>query len=319
MLAAAPGAARADGPRPFLAYLASWSEVATDKPDDTVLARLPGYLSHVALGFVKPDLVYSGDLDLSRTGLGLPYPGTVLKGAIARLKARHPDTKVLLAVGGWGFFGWDARNFEALARLVRDLGADGVDLDYETADSGCARTPDGRIACRDDARSIAVLKDLRAALPRPLVVTLAGWSVGAYGEGRFAASEPRFGPFVGMMRAMLKSPAAQGLDLVSVMSYDAGPAYRPEEAFRAYRSLWSGPLALGIQVMPSESGGPRFTVDRTVRLLTQAMADPKAGAMLYGIGLVPPGPPGPDNPDYRSLALAICVTLGLSGCDETMP
>lgn len=305
--------------RPFLAYLASWSEVATDKPEDTLLARLPGYLSHVAIGFVKPDLAYAGDLDLSHTGLGLPYPGAVLKGAIARLKARHPHIKVLLAVGGWGYFGWDARNFAALARLVGDLGADGVDFDYETPDSGCARAPDGRVSCQDDARSIAVLQDLRAALPRPLVVTLAGWSVGAYGEGPFAASEPRFGPFVGMMRALLKAPAAQGLDLVSVMSYDAGPKYRPEEAFRAYRSLWGGPLALGIQVMPSDAGGPRFTLERTVRLLTQAMADPKAGAMLYGIGLVPPGPTGPDNPDYRALSLAICVTLGLPNCEETMP
>lgn len=307
------------GARPFLAYLASWAEVATDTPDETLLARLPGYLSHVAIGFVKPDLVYTGDLDLSRTGLGLPYSGGVLKGAIARLKARHPHTRVLLAVGGWGYFGWDARDFSALARLVRDLGADGVDLDYETADSGCARTPDGRIACRDDARSIAVLKDLRAALPRPLVVTLAGWSVGAYGEGPFSASEPRFGPYVGMMRALLKAPAAAGLDLVSVMSYDAGPTYRPQEAFRAYRSLWAGPLALGIAVMPSDSGGPRFTIDRTVRLLTEAMADPRAGAMLYGLGQVPPGPPGPDNPDYRALSRAICVTLALPGCEEAMP
>ena len=305
--------------RPFLAYLASWAEVATQDPEKTLLARLPGAISHVALGFVKPDLAYAGDLDLSGTGFAFPFSGAVLKAAIAALKAQHPDTKVLLAVGGWGYFGWDARDFRALAHLVSDLGADGVDLDYETADSGCARTPDGRIACADDARAIAVLTDLRAALPRPHVVSLAGWSVGAYGEGAFAASQPRYGPYVGMMRALLKSEAARGLDLVSVMSYDAGPTYQPLEAFRAYRSLWPGPLALGIQVMPSEAGGPRFTVARTVKLLQEVLADPKAGAMLYGLGLVPPGPTGPDNPDYRSLARAICVSLGLAGCDAPVP
>lgn len=316
----APAVAHADDlDRPFLAYLASWAEVKTERPAETMLARLPGYLTHVALGFVKPDLAYPGHLDLSGTGLSFPYSGAVLKGAIAALKARHPHVRVLLAVGGWGYFGWDARDLKALAHLVRDLGADGVDLDYETADAGCTRTPHGRIACADDARSIAVLADLRAALPRPFVVSVAGWSVGAYGEGRFAASEPRFGPFVGMMRAMLRAPEAAGIDLVSIMSYDAGPTYRPDEAFRAYRSLWRGPLALGIAVMPSEAGGPRFTVERTVKVLAPVLADAKGGAMLYGLGLVPPGPPGPENPDYRSLALTICVTLGRTGCDEPVP
>lgn len=317
-MAASPAAAR-PAQRPFLAYLASWTEVKTGQVGETRLARLPGYVSHVALGFVKPDLAYSGNLDLSATGLQLPYSGTVLKDAIAELKRRHPQVRVLLAVGGWGYFGWDARNFDALARLVRDLGADGVDLDYETADAGCVRTPDGRIACADDARSVAVLTDLRRALPRPFMVSVAGWSVGAYGEDRFATAEPRYGPFVGMMLAMLRAPAAAGIDLVSIMSYDAGPLYRPEEAFRAYRHYWKGPLALGIQVLPSEAGGPRFTVERTAKLLVGVLSDPQGGAMLYGLGIEPPGPPGPDNPDYRSLALTICVTLGLDDCTEPMP
>ncbi|MEP9354260.1 glycoside hydrolase family 18 protein [Xanthobacter sp. KR7-65] len=316
-MAARPAAAD-DGGRPFLAYLASWAEVQTDDPARTMLARLPGYITHVALGFVKPDLAYTGNLDLSGTGLAFPYPGSVLKGAVAELKRRQPRIKVLLAVGGWGYFGWNDRDFKALAQLVRDLGADGVDLDYETPDAGCVRNG-GRIACADDARSIAVLADLRAALPRPFVVSIAGWSVGAYGEGSFANAEPRYGPFVGMTRAMLRAPAAEGIDLVSIMSYDAGPAFKPEEAFRAYRSLWRGPLALGIAVMPSTAGDARYSVERTVKVLTPVLSDPKGGAMLYGIGLVPPGPTGPQNPDYRGLSLAICVTLGLAGCDASMP
>ncbi|NMN59820.1 hypothetical protein FHT36_003735 [Xanthobacter sp. SG618] len=311
-------AAAAEG-RPFLAYLASWADRDTPDPAATLLARTPGYVTHIALGFVKPDLVYPGNLDLSGTGFAFPYPGPVLKAAVAELKRRQPAMKVLVAVGGWGYFGWHARDFAALARLVADLGADGVDLDYETSNGGCIRTPEGRIACAEDAQSIAVLKDLRAALPRPYVISLAGWNVGAYGEGRFERSEPRFGSYVGLMRAMLKSDAAANLDLVSVMAYDGGPTFQPEEAFRAYRSLWSGPLALGIPVMPSEFGDPRFTLERTARLLTGVLADPRAGAMLYAIGLVPPGPPGPDNPDYRSLALAICVTLELANCTAPVP
>lgn len=311
--------ARADEGRPFLAYLTSWTEVATTDPAATRLARLPAYVTHVALGFAKPDLVYGGDLDLSRTGLLFPFSGQVLKEAISLLRRRHPAVRVLVSVGGWNHFAWDARDFSALARLVRDLGADGVDLDYETPDAGCIRTPAGRIACADDARAIAVLSDLRRALPRPLVVTVAGWSVGAYGEGAFATAEPRYGPYVGMMLGLLRSPEARGIDLVSIMAYDAGPAFRPEQAFRAYRQYWKGPLALGIQVLPSEAGGPRFTVERTAQLLGDLSGDPKAGAMLYAIGLEPPGPPGPDNPGYRSLALAICVSLGLADCSASMP
>ncbi|MFG1345271.1 glycoside hydrolase family 18 protein [Xanthobacter autotrophicus DSM 431] len=308
-----------DGGRPFLAYLTSWTEVRTDSPTATRLARLPGYITHVALGFARPDMTYAGNLDLAGTGLQFPFSGQVLKAAIAELRRHQPSVRVLVSVGGWGHFGWDARNFDALARLVKDLGADGVDLDYETADSGCVRTPEARIACADDARSIAVLEDLRRALPRPFVLTVAGWSVGAYGEGRFAASEPRYGPYVGMMLALLRSPAAAGIDLVSVMAYDAGPKFSPGEAFHAYRNYWRGPLALGIQVLPPQSGGPRDTVERTARMLSEVLRDPKGGAMLYGIGLKPPGATGPDNPDDVTLALTICVALGLEGCVAPVP
>ncbi|UDQ91861.1 hypothetical protein LJE71_07640 [Xanthobacter autotrophicus] len=304
---------------PFLAYLTSWTEVATTVPAQTRLARLPGYITHVALGFAKPDLVYKGDLDLSGTGLLFPFSGAVLKQAIVLLRQRNPATKVLVSVGGWNHFGWDNRNMAALALLVKDIGADGVDLDYETPDAGCIHTPRGTIACADDARSIAVLRDLRSVLPRPYAVTVAGWSVGAYGDGPYFAAEPRNGPFVGMMLALLRSPEAAGIDLVSVMAYDAGPTFRPDQAFRAYRALWKGPLALGFQVLPPENGGPRTSLEGIARLLAGLGDDPKAGAMLYAIGLTPPGPPGPDNPGYASFALAICASLNLADCAAPMP
>lgn len=312
-------AAEERGGRPFLAYLTSWTETATDTAANTRLARLPAYITHVALGFAKPDLAYKGDLDLSGTGLLFPFSGAVAKEAISLLRKRNPSVKVLISVGGWNHFGWDGRDFDALARLVRDLGADGVDLDYETPDAGCIRTPEGRVACADDARSIAVLKDLRRALPRPLVVTVAGWSVGAYGEGAYAAAEPRNGPYVGMMLGLLRSPEAAGIDLLSVMAYDAGPAFRPDQAFRAYRAHWKGPLALGFQVLPPENGGSRTSIEGIVRLLSGVTADPQGGAMLYAIGLVPRGPPGPDNPGYASFALAICAALNLADCTAPMP
>nr|WP_272482970.1 glycosyl hydrolase family 18 protein [Ancylobacter moscoviensis] len=313
----AGGSLRAEPARPFLAYHASWYEVAAGRAEETTLARLPGYLTHVALSFVKPDLIYQGGLDLSATGLQYPYSGAVLKEAIALLKARQPQLRVLLSVGGATYHGWDRLDEAALARLVRDLGADGVDIDFEPTDPRCVPV-NGRVRCADDAFSIDIARRLRTALPRPHVISAAGWSVGAYGEGAFADAPPR-SPWRGAMLALLRSPAAEGLDLVSIMSYDAGPSYRPDQAFRAYRAVWKGPLALGFAVLPPSNGGPRATIESTAATLSAVLADPKAGAMLYALRDVPPGPPGPDNPDYRSLATLICVTLDKPGCDVPMP
>ncbi|MDF2619535.1 MAG: glycoside hydrolase family 18 [Xanthobacteraceae bacterium] len=313
----AGGRAQAEAGRPFLAYHASWYEVPATRAEETTIARLPGYLTHVALSFVKPDLAYKGDLDLSGTGLQYPYSGAVLKQAIALLKSRQPDVRVLLAVGGATYHGWDRLDEAALARLVRDLGADGVDFDFEPIDPRCIAVQ-GRMRCADDVLSVSLVRRLRAALPRPAVLSAAGWSVGAYGEGAFAGAPPR-SPWTGAMLALLRSPAAAELDLVSIMSYDAGPSYRPAQAFRAYRAVWKGPLALGIPVMPATNGGPRFTIDYTAKTLSAVLSDPGAGAMLYALREEPPGPPGPDNPDYRSLAALICVTLEKPGCDAAMP
>ena len=317
-MAALIAPARAEAPtRPFLAYHASWYEGRTERPEDTSLARLPAYLTHVALSFAKPDLAYAGNLDLKGTGLEYPYSGAVLKQAIALLKARSPHTRVLVAVGGATYGGWDRLNEAALALLVRDLGADGVDIDYEPANPSCIALS-GKIRCADDARSIRIVERIRATLPRPLTISAALWSVGTYGEGAFANAPP-VSPWRGVALAMLRSKAAAHLDLVSIMSYDAGPAFHAEEAFRAYRQLWKGPLALGVRVMPGGPGEPRFTVASTAQMLRAIIPDPNAGAMLYALREEPPGPPSPDNPDYRSLAVAICVTLDLSDCAAPIP
>lgn len=317
LAALAPGAARAEPQRPFLAYHASWYEVPATGGEQTTLARLPGYLTHVALSFARPDMVYRGDLDIAGTGLQYPYSGSVLKEAIALLKARHPDIAVLVSVGGANAHGWDRLDETTLARLVRDLGADGVDIDFESANPSCVPVS-GRMRCADDAFLIALVRRVRAALPRPHVISTAGWSVGAYGEGTFADAPPR-SPWRGSMLALLRSQAAADLDLVSIMSYDAGPAYRPAQALRAYRAAWKGPLALGVSVMPSTQGGPRYTVDYTATTLMEVLRDPRGGAMLYALLEVPPGPPSPDNPDYRTLAGLICLTLEKAGCDAAMP
>ena len=303
--------------RPFVAYHASWYEPPAKEGSATRLARLPSYITHVALSFVRPDLAYPGGLNLDGTGLEYKLSGEVLRDAVRELKARNPDTKVLLAVGGANYHGWSAFDPDALARLVSDLGADGVDIDFEPRDPACI-TLGGRIACATDAQFIDIVEQTRAALPRPLTVSAAGWSVGAFGEGDFADAPPR-SPWRGSMLRLLRSPAAASLDLVSIMSYDAGPQFRPDQALRAYRAAWKGQLALGIQVLPGSSGGPRFTLGYTESVLRAVRNDPQAGAMLYALNEVPEGKPGPDNPDYRSLSAAICFSLELGDCAQPVP
>src|SRR5690606_20879920 len=149
---------------------------------------------------------------------------------------------------------------------VRDIGADGVDIDFEPSNPDCRRGGDERIACRSDARWQEYVSRLRAVLPRPFLLTVPGWSVGAYGEGRFADARPP-SPWTGSMLSLLRSDQAANLDLVSIMAYDAGPAFDPLEALAAYREHWKGPLALGVQVMPPIHGGPRMTADAARSLM----------------------------------------------------
>ena len=210
--------------RPFLAYHASWYEVPATSGDATTLARLPGFIDTVLLGFAKPDMAYKGDLDLSRTGLQYPFPGRVLKEAIGVLKTRHPGTRVLIAVGGSGYNGgWGRLDDSAIGRLGRDLGADGIDIDYEPPSPGCRRERE-QVVCASDRTWIDLVKRFRVVLPRPAVLTVPGWSVGAYGEGDFAQDPPR-SPFTGVMLGLLRSPVAREIDAISIMGYDAGPSF----------------------------------------------------------------------------------------------
>jgi chitinase len=307
-----------EGVRPLIAYQASWYETAALTGSATTLARLPAFIDTVILSFAKPDMAYHGGLELSGTGLQYPFAGAILKDAIQVLKARHPRTRALVAVGGSGYNnGWAHLDETAISRLVRDLGADGVDIDYEPPSPGC-RAMAGRVVCESDSTWISLVERFRAVLPRPFVLTIPGWSVGAYGEGPFAKDLPP-SPFAGSMLALLRSPVAREIDAISIMGYEAGPSFDPARAFLAYRHYWPGPLAMGVPVLPSTNGGRRFTESYTRQMLETVLKSPNAGAMLYALRLDPPGRVTPDNPDYRMLARTICQALVAGDCDDTIP
>ncbi|MFA5123798.1 glycoside hydrolase family 18 protein [Zavarzinia sp.] len=316
LAALVPAAAGAGEARPFIVYHESWFERPATGAVATTLAWLPPYASTVVLSFAKPDLVYPGGLDISGTGLEYQFPGSVLHDAVARLKHENPETKVLLGIGGDSYKGgWPAFDVAATAKLVKDLGADGIDLDYEPPNPGCERGADGRIACASDPIWRDLVRRIRAELPRPYVLTIPVWSVGAYGEGEFAASQPVSG-YTGVMLDLLRSPEAAEVDALSIMSYEAGPHYDPAEAFRAYRTLWKGPLAIGINVI-STIPGDDWSVPRIEALLPRLATpeDPQAGAMLYAVL----EHPADGSADGRAKLKAICRVLGLEGCAQGLP
>ncbi|WP_207482937.1 glycoside hydrolase family 18 protein [Arenibaculum pallidiluteum] len=304
--------------RPFLVYHESWYERPATHGAATTLSILPAYMNMVALAFVRPDLVYAGGLDLQGTGLQYQFTGTVLRDAIAILKRDHPQTRVLLAIGGATYTNWRRLDAEAVARLVRDLGADGVDIDLEPPPPQCAADAAGKVRCLSDGVWLGAVRLLRAALPRPYLLTVPGWSVGAYGEGEWR-NEPPASPYTGMLLPLLNAPEAASIDLVSIMAYDAGPSFDRWQAFRAYRQVWAGPLALGVQVRTDAAAEPSITAAEAEQLARRVADEPRAGMMLYPLLARPPGAVGPENPDGRLLARALCRGLGSDGCEQSLP
>lgn len=263
-------------------------------------------------------MAYDGGLALGATGLQYPYDGRVLKGAVALLRQRQPGTRVILSIGGSAYPAWHRLNEQAVARLVADLGLDGIDIDFEPAEPGC-RSEGGRTRCASDREFADIVTRLRRVLQRPALIAVAGWSVGAYGEGAWADAQPR-SRYTGMMLNLLRGPAAGSIDLVAIMAYEAGPAYKPWQAFQAYRAVWPGPLALGFHVPPQrQTNEPVHTLALIAELTAKVRQDPAGGAMLYSLSATPPGPISADNPDAPAAAATICHALGLQGCGQRLP
>jgi hypothetical protein len=150
---------------------------------------------------------------------------------------------------------------------------------------------------------------MRAAMPRPKRISIAAWSVGAYGEGAWASAPPS-SAYTGIALAVLKdAQASAALDLVNVMSYDASPAYSPEQALAAYQHYFRGQIAMGIETPPEAWGGHVETTGEIDTLADAVNASGGAGLMLWS--LQKPGP-------TQSFATEICTRLNLGGCSTPL-
>lgn len=316
LLLVAPQVAHTGGiePHSIVVYDDSWNEAPAQSAADMSLAKLPGYISVVDLAFAKPDLIYLGKLDLSRTGLEYHNSGGTLRNAIAFLKARQPETKVLISIGGAVYTNWDRLNERAIARLVDDLHADGVDIDFEPPRPGCSPVHDQTLHCTTDPVWATLVQRFRAVLPRPAILTAAVWSVGAFGEDDYKDARPR-SRYTGLMLHFLRTPTAAQLDMLSINAYDAGPDFDPMEAFRAYRKLWPGTLALGLAVARTGGSGPFYSADEAELLSRQVADDPQGAMTVYPLLANPDGARSASLPDGRGLARATCRGMGLAGCN----
>jgi len=237
----------------FVGYFESWSDAAA-RAADTQLSRIAAYVSIVDLGFMRPDAVYKDGYALDGTGLEFRYSGRVLLGALAELRRRHPATRIMLGVGGSAYLNWDRLDPDAIRRFVQDFGLDGVDIDYEPKEPGCAVRTDKDIACRSDRETIRIVEALRAALPRPLLLSMSVAHVGAYYPGRWQQEMPPGSRYNGVARQPLAAAALRnGLDFINLMAYDAGGDYHPLAAFAAYRALFPGPIAIGVEPAPNSA------------------------------------------------------------------
>jgi chitinase len=300
----------------LMGYYASWTDAPVATGSAAKLAVLPAYLDIVVIGFARPDLSYSTPGDLSGTGIGTPFNGLVLRDAIATLHARNPRMRVLLSVGGSAFANyWGGYTPDALARLVVFLGVDGVDLDYEPPAPNCGPSG-GTIICASDSAWADLIQRTRAVLPRPALLSVPAWSVGAYGSGQFANDLP-LSPWTGSMLWLARSPLASEIDILTILAYDAGSLFDPQRALAAYRAIWPGRLLLGVQVPPSDNSGPPYPVTRLATLSATAAQDPFGGMMLYHLEAIGGG--SSDNPDAVLAAQAICTGLGRTGCAAPLP
>lgn len=301
----------------FAGYYQTWSEKWASDPQQLQLANIAPYVNMVLVSFMQPDASYNrGSYSFTGTGLQFSADGKVVKDAIALLKKRNPKTKVLVAVGGQTYTNFAKLNPKAVADVVKDFGFDGADVDYEPKNPKCLLS-NGKISCTSDAEFRSVVRQIRQALPKRYLVTVAAWSIGAYGEGQWANAQPQ-GERTGMTLNLLRSRESKMIDQLHVMSYDAGTTYNPQEALAAYQNYFKGKVLMGVQVPPEGWGGNVYTLTKVSDLAQAVIKNNAAGLMLWSLQKQPEGTPSNDNPTPEMIAKTACQVFTLCNCQQPL-
>jgi hypothetical protein len=192
-----------------------------------------------------------------------------MKAAIDVLHLRK--LKVILAVGGASFNDWDGLAAEgqagsgtritALAKIMTDMGFDGLDVDYES---------DANVA-----RYANATKAMRKAVDQAgggRILTVAGWSTGAdciaatSGMADCAGKLSYWGGNAGRERLLARDypDVAKMFNVVNVMSYDARyEHYDGVVAYKQYRKLWgkNTVVSIGFESAPEGWAGGLLVVN----------------------------------------------------------
>lgn len=311
----------------IVGYFETWMARATWESATYSLAKIPAYVGIIPIAFAKPDSTYTaGSYNYTGAGLGITATKDVTLGAIKLAQAK--GQKLLLSVGGATYPNFGAINVPALMSLVKDLGIDGIDLDYEADTSGCSNLNTNSLSCPTDSQMINIINQLRSGLDqiqastgRKMYLTAAVWSIGAYGTPGYPTTQ--YGP-VGSKTALWVNPLKQvgsKFDMLFLMSYDAGNAsttgYRPLDALKAYKALYSGPVYLGVEVPPEAWGGNVTTPDQALSYASSAVQLGGAGTMIWALQLQ--GNANGIAVNSMSYLQPICRLYNLPNCDQAIP
>ncbi|WP_255989146.1 carbohydrate-binding protein [Chitinolyticbacter albus] len=262
------------GPRMYVGYSSTWNTSIYD----LTTSNIPSYFTHVNLAFVRPDTKYvKGSYAFDQEVAGFEFAEGAstntgqkkftaqqsqdLRNNIAALKNR--GTKVFLSVGGWSYSQgsqWSGFNAPHIVDLALDLGASGVDIDWESSGSSCNKAEAASFSCSKDSEIANIISSLYNEIRNRsagLQISIAGWSTGAYYvKGTpFEEGKVQWGsPFGGTMYRVVKDHGAK-INFINLMSYDGGEYYDPREGYESYKAIYGGPINMGMEIAPEGAGG----------------------------------------------------------------
>ena len=270
----------AAGGHRYVAYAGTWLTSIYDLKT----ANIPNYITNLHLSFVRPDTTYqkgSYAFDQSVAGFEFAEGASTnngqrvfsaqqaqdLRNIITALRNR--GTQVWISVGGWSYSQgdqWTRFNAPRVVALAQDLGASGVDIDWESSTSACNKLDDTNFSCSKDPEIENIITSLYneiQARGAGLGISIAGWSTGAYYVKGTAFEEGKVqwgSPFGGTLYNLVKRHGSK-LTYINLMSYDAGDYYDPREGYLSYRAIYNGPINMGMEIAPEGAGGSVLKVN----------------------------------------------------------
>lgn len=260
--------------RRYVTYASTWNTSIYD----LATQNIPNYITNLHLSFARPDTAYQkGSYAFDQAVAGFEFSegastnsgqrtftaqqATDLRNIITALRNR--GTQVWVSVGGWSYSQgnqWSNFNASHVVALAQDLGASGVDIDWESSSSSCNKLDDANFFCSKDAEIIGIISSLHSEIQARnagLGISIAGWSTGAYyAKGSpFEEGKVQWGsPFGGTLYNLVKQQGSK-LTYINLMSYDAGDYYDPREGYESYRAIYNGPINMGMEIAPEGAGG----------------------------------------------------------------